>query len=128
VVHVWALPGAREILRVQHGAPVSRIAFRPGSNQIVTASDDQHVRVIDITRAAGLADFKCPDKVVDASFSPDGNVLAALSSDGEVSLFDLVHRKLIRKLNGGKPLSTSRSAPMESAWRHPPVISPSSGT
>jgi WD40 repeat protein len=102
VVHVWALPGAREILRVQHGAPVSRIAFRPGSNQIVTASDDQHVRVIDITRAAGLADFKCPDKVVDASFSPDGNVLAALSSDGEVSLFDLVHRKLIRKLNGGE--------------------------
>ena len=36
------------------------------------------------------------------SFSPDGNLIAALSSDGAVSLFDPVHQKLIRTLAGGE--------------------------
>ncbi len=105
VAHVWALSGGRELLRVQHGAPISQIAFRPGAdqtNQLVTASDDGHVRIFDVARAAVLADFKCPDKAVSASFSPDGNLVAALCSDGVVSLFDPAHRKLLRTLPGGE--------------------------
>src|ERR1700680_266517 len=74
VAHIWAMPGGRELLRIQHGAPVSQIAFRPMANQVVTASDDGHVRIVDVARAAMVADFKCPDKVVSTSFSPDGNL------------------------------------------------------
>jgi WD40 repeat protein len=102
VAHIWALSGARELLRIIHGAPVSQVAFRPRNNQVVTASDDGHVRLFDVARASIEADFKCSDRVVSASFSPDGNVLAAVSSDGDVSLFDPVRRKLLRTLTGGE--------------------------
>jgi TIR domain/WD domain, G-beta repeat/Anaphase-promoting complex subunit 4 WD40 domain len=102
VAHVWAVPGGRELLRIFHSAPVSQVAFHPRANQLVTASDDGHVRVFDVARAALVADFKCPDKMVSASFSPGGDLLAALSSEGTVSLFDPVHRKLLRTLVGGE--------------------------
>lgn len=102
VVHVWALPGGREFLRISHGAPVSQISFHPKANQLATASDDGHLRIFDIARAAIVADFKCPDKIVSTSFSPGGDLLAALSSGGVVSLFDPVHRKLLRTLGGGE--------------------------
>ena len=101
VAHIWAVPGARELLRVVHRTPVSQIAFRPKANQVVTATDDGHVRVFDVARAATVADFKCAGKIASASFSPDGNLIAALSSDGEVSLLDPEHRKLLHSMAGG---------------------------
>jgi WD40 repeat protein len=101
IVHVWQLPDARELLRIS-GAPVSQLAFHPASNQLITASDDGHVRLFDVARAALVADFNCSDKVVSALFSPDGNLIAALTSGGAVSLFDLVHRKLLRTMSGGE--------------------------
>ncbi len=102
MTHVWAVPGGRELLRIFHGAPVSQLAFHPRANQLVTASDDGHVRIFDVARAVLVADFKCPGKIVSASFSPGGDLLAALSSEGIVSLFDPVHRKLLRTLVGGE--------------------------
>jgi WD40 repeat protein len=102
VVHVWALPGGRESLRISHGAPISQISFHPKANQLATASDDGHVRIFDIDRAAIVADFKCPDKIVSTSFTPGGELLAALSAEGVLSLFDPVHRKLLRTLGGGE--------------------------
>jgi WD40 repeat protein len=102
LVHVWAVPGGRELLRIAHGAPVSHVAFHPKANQLVTASDDGHIRVFNVAPAALVADFKCPGKMVSTSFSPGGDLLAALSSEGAVSLFDLVHRKLLRTLVGGE--------------------------
>jgi len=101
VAHIWALPGGRELLRIFHGAPVSQISFHPQANELATASDDGHVRIFDIARAAIVADFRCQDKIVSTSFSPSGDLLAALSSEGVVSLFDPVHRRLIRTLGGG---------------------------
>jgi WD40 repeat protein len=101
-VHVWAVPGGRELLRITHGAPVSQVAFHPKAQQLVTAGDDGHVRIFDVARAALVADFKCPGKMVSASFSPSGDLLVALSSEGVVSLFDPVHRKLLRTLAGGE--------------------------
>ena len=100
-VHIWAFPGARELLRISQGAPVSQISFHPKANQLATASDDGHVRIFDIARAAIVADFKCTDKMVSISFSPRGDLLAALSSEGVISVFDPVQRKLLRTLGGG---------------------------
>jgi WD40 repeat protein len=102
IVHIWALREGRELLRITHGAPVSQVAFHPRANQLLTASDDGHIRVFDVARAALAADFKCPGKMVSTSFSPGGDLLAALSSEGIVSLFDPVHRKLLRTLVGGE--------------------------
>lgn len=99
--HVWALPGASELLRVFHGTGVSQVAFRAKTNQLVTASDDGHVRIFDVSGAVIAGDFECPGKVVSISFSPGGDLLAALSSQGPVCLFDLVHRNLVRKLFDG---------------------------
>lgn len=102
VAHIWALPGGRELFRISHNAPVSQIAFHPKANQLAIASDDGHVRIFDIARTAIVADFKCADKMVSTSFSPGGDLLAALSSKGVVSLFDPVHRKLLRTLGDGE--------------------------
>jgi len=102
VVHVWAVPAGRELLRISLGAPVSQIAFHPAVDRLVTASDDGHVRLFDAGRAALIADFKCSGKVVSALFNPDGNLIAALSSDGVVSLFDAGQQKLVRTLAGGE--------------------------
>jgi WD40 repeat protein len=102
IAHVWAVPGGRELLRIVHGASVSQVAFHPKANQLVTASDDGHVRIFDVARATLVADFKCRGKLVSASFSPGGDLVAASSSEGTVSLFDPVHRKLLRTLVGGE--------------------------
>lgn len=101
VVHIWAFPGARELLRISQGTPVTQISFHPKANQLATASEDGHVRIFDIARAAIVADFKCADKIVSTSFSPSGDLLAALSSEGVISVFDPVQRKLLRTLGGG---------------------------
>ena len=79
VAHVWAYPGGRELLRIFHGAPVSQLAFHPKANRLVTATEDGHVRVFDIAHAALVADFKCPGKMVSTSFTPSGDLIAALS-------------------------------------------------
>ncbi|HSU58351.1 MAG TPA: TIR domain-containing protein [Bryobacteraceae bacterium] len=100
-VHIWAVPGGRELLRICLNASVSQVAFGPTGNELITASDDGHVHLFDTVRSALIADFKCPDKVVWASFSPGGNLIAALSSDGVISLFDPMQRKLLRTLAGG---------------------------
>jgi WD40 repeat protein len=102
VAHIWTVPGAREVLRIQDAAPISQIAFHPKLNQIVAASDDGHVRVFDVAHAATVADFECSGKIVAAAFSPDGSLIASLSSDGEVSLLDPVHSRFIRTMTGGE--------------------------
>ncbi len=101
LVHVWAIDGGRELLRIVHGAPVSQIAFHPKINQLVTAAEDGHVRIFDVGGAKLLADFQCPGKIGSASFSPTGDVVAALS-EGGVSLFDLANRKLLRTMASGE--------------------------
>lgn len=102
VAHIWSVRDGREVLRISHGAPLSQIAFRPKANQFATASDDGHVRLFDIARAAVLADFKCPDKAVALAFGPEGNFLAAFSSDGIVSILDSASGKRVRTLTGGE--------------------------
>ncbi len=101
LLHVWALPGAREMLRINLRSPVSQIAFHPKTNQLVTASDDGHVRVFDSDRAAIVADFQCSGKASSASFNPAGDILAALC-DGAVSLYDPAHNKLLREMPAGE--------------------------
>jgi WD40 repeat protein len=101
LVHVWAIDGGRELLRIVHGAPVSQIAFHPKISQLVTATEDGHVRIFDVGGAKLLADFQCPGKIGAASFSPTGDLVAALS-EGGVSLFDLANRKLLRTMPSGE--------------------------
>jgi len=102
LMHVWAMPGGREVLRVFHAAPVSRVAFGPVTGQVMSAGEDGHVRIFDVAKAAMVADFTCSDKVVSATFSPDGNLVAALSSGGTVSIFSAGTHQLLRALSGGE--------------------------
>jgi WD40 repeat protein len=102
MIHVWAVPRGREVLRIAEGAPVSQLAFHPKANQIAIAGDDGHVRIFDVARAVLVADFKGPGKMVSVSFGPGGNVIAALSSEGVVSLFDTASRRVLRTFGGGE--------------------------
>jgi WD40 repeat protein len=101
LVHVWTIDGGRELLRIVHGAPVSQVGFHPKLNQLVTGTEDGHVRIFDVEGAKLVADFQCDGKVGAVSFSPAGDVVAALS-EGVASLFDPVQRKLIRTMPSGE--------------------------
>ena len=114
VVRIWSLPAGEELLVILHDAPFSQVAFRPKSDrgvsqeashrgdQVLTASDDGHVRVIDLVSRTIAADWKCPPRVVSAAFGPDGKVVAALSSGGDVCIFDVTTPTRVRRLRGGE--------------------------
>ncbi len=57
VAHVWNLSAGRELLRILHGAPLSQIAFHPAVNQVVTGTDDGHVRIFDVEERLCMAEF-----------------------------------------------------------------------
>ncbi len=100
-IHVWAVSDGRELMRISNGAPVSQIAFHPAANRLLTAGDDGHVRIVDLDGKALMADFHCSNKVASASFSSDGTLVAALSAEGPVSIFDVNRENRVRILPGG---------------------------
>jgi WD40 repeat protein len=102
LVHVWSVPAGRELLRIRHGAPVSQVAFRPSSNQLLTADLGGHVRIFDAQRPAVLADMKLPGRIAAAAFAPGGELVAALSSEGGISVIDPTHARVVRTMAGGE--------------------------
>lgn len=74
-----------------HGMASRCCKFSPDGRLLYTASDDQHVSVID-TRANGFSavkSFACGSMALSLDVSPDGRHFAVGGSDGNVTLWDL---------------------------------------
>lgn len=101
---VWDLTphGARIRSRLTgHNAAVNDVAFVPGSNEIVSVSDDGSFAVWDIAKGELIAKLDdTPDKVLDVAVSDDGSRAAAARWDGTARLFDIASRSEIARLEG----------------------------
>jgi WD40 repeat protein len=92
-VRVWRIPtGGRFFFFIGHKGGVTKVAFDPTGNFVVSTSLDHTARVWQVggvevgTLAALLAGHR--DAVLSAAFSPDGRVLATVGLDSTARLWD----------------------------------------
>ena len=87
---------------------VASVAFSPDGLRAVSGSDDETVKLWDITTGRVLKTFSGHKSFVNCvDFSPDGRAILSGSSDSTVALWDAETGKLLRTFNGHKKKVTS---------------------
>lgn len=74
-----------------HTEAVSGLHFKPGDELLVSSSWDRTLRTwrtSEFVSPAGTTTLAHPDRAREAVFSPDGSILAAVSIDGTITLWD----------------------------------------
>jgi WD40 repeat protein/serine/threonine protein kinase len=86
--------------RQGHTAPVHAVAISPDGRTLASGSEDQTVKIWELS--TGQVRFSSPtgDRVVGLAFSPDGKLLASASAAGIVSLRDARRGTHIRVFQG----------------------------
>ncbi len=85
---VWDSETLDLIRRLEgHAGVVWAVAFDPVRPELATASDDGTVRIWHIESGTARLVLRSQGKFYDTAYSPDGRYLAAVSSDGAVSVF-----------------------------------------
>jgi WD40 repeat protein len=98
----------RTIVLNGHSAHVNRLVYTPDGRKLATASDDQTVRLWDISTRRGRAVLRGhSSKVVSLAITPDGAMLASGSGDrekpeqpGELKLWDIASGTSVADLRG----------------------------
>lgn len=101
-VTLWDLAENREIATFRgHEDSIQSLAFRPGSATIASSSGgalDYSVRLWDSRSEKELASFRMNGIPFKIAFSPTGDYLATTDGD-QVGLIDVVHRRLVRRMD-----------------------------
>lgn len=93
-----------------HKMDITSVAFSPDGKMLASASDDRNVKLWDVQTGNQIANFEHKistgnsDEYSDVSaksvaFSPDGKYLASGGSDGNVILWDVESKQLVRYFN-----------------------------
>ena len=87
---LWDSATAREVVTLRgHAADVTSVTFSPDGRRLVSASDDQTVKLWDVNTGHEVLSLRGhADQVYDVAFSPDGYQLASASLDGTVKVWD----------------------------------------
>ncbi|PXX37206.1 NACHT domain-containing protein [Undibacterium pigrum] len=103
----WAPPGrhveARRKLAWLHGhtSGVTSCAFSPDGHSLLSASDDNTLRLWDVATGTLLREFiGHVDTVTSCAFSPDGHNLLSASDDNTLRLWDIATGTLLREFVG----------------------------
>ncbi len=94
---VWHVSGRRRMVTLPTGSTL--VAFSPRGDLLATAAG----RRIDIWRAGTpnlVQRVAYPDRIQDLKFSPDGSLLASLDYYGELAMWDVGRRAIIRRVPG----------------------------
>jgi WD40 repeat protein len=104
---LWQTATGRELLTVQHGSRVASVAFSPDGSHLATGSADGKLRLFAVASGSLLSqpesaseeairkmidlrmEFEHGEEVRQVMFSPNGRLLAAISTDGGISLSTL---------------------------------------
>jgi WD40 repeat protein len=92
---VWDASTGRELLKLQHEAPVWRAASNRDGTRIVTASEDKTAKVWDAITGQHLLTLRHLDTVRSASFSPDGRWILTGSDDRTARIWDAANGHLL---------------------------------
>jgi eukaryotic-like serine/threonine-protein kinase len=76
-----------------HTGTVNDIAYSPDGTKLVTGSDDDMVRLWDLTRNRQLAEWDTGDDVRSVAFNPDGTLIATISGEADVMVWDVGKRE-----------------------------------
>jgi WD40 repeat protein len=88
-------PGRRDRPAKRHSAEVIAVAWSHDGDRLASGSIDATIRV-------GTAEFGEPQgaDVNGVAWSPDDSRIAAANQDGVVRVWDVAHRRLVRRLRG----------------------------
>ena len=100
-VRIWNLENARSWVAASHLGPLSRVAWRPASNHLASASWDGSILLLD-SRSEQITRIEAghSDAVMSIAWSPDGNLLASASRDRTLRIWDVDKKRLAIVLEG----------------------------
>jgi hypothetical protein len=108
-VRIWDAATGKEIMCLKgHTGPVHTVAYSPDNKLLLTASSDKTARLWDVLTGTEVLVLNCPMPVFCAVLSPDGQRLAATTSDGQVFVWYLAV--------AGRPPAVLTPEKLESLW------------
>jgi WD40 repeat protein len=100
-IRFWHTANGLPLQTVQVSSWVRSVAFSPDGKTLVSGSEDQTMRLWDISSGQGLMTLQGhTDGVRSAAFSPDGKTLASGSSDQTVRLWEVSSGQGLMTLQG----------------------------
>ena len=106
-IFVWSLQSGRLLdVLTGHESPISRVAIDHTSGTLASSSWDGTVRLWNVLESAGGGGSTAATEVLrvqtdalDTAFSPDGRMLAVLTLDNRIVLFDWKTATHVKELN-----------------------------
>ncbi|MDZ8088897.1 MAG: WD40 repeat domain-containing protein, partial [Nostoc sp. DedQUE12b] len=84
-----------------HSSAVRSVAYSPDGQQLASASDDNTIKIWDVSSGKLLKSLTGHSKeVISVAYSPNGQQLASASRDNTIKFWDVNSQKLLKTLTG----------------------------